>query len=391
VETKERLPAIDLLRGLVMVLMTLDHTRDFFSNELAINPTDPVQSNGPLFITRWVTHFCAPVFVLLAGVGAALAEQRGLTKLQLARFLVTRGLWLIFLEFTLVRLGFFFTLDFHELQALVIWVLGCSMVLLAGLQFLPRPLLLLLALAMIFGHNALDNIKPEAFGSFNWLWIALHSGVESGIPLGNGYVLKPAYKLIPWVGVMALGYCLGPAFGLNPPLRRRWFFALGLATIAGFLVGRMDNRYGDPLPWAPQADPLRTAMSFLNCEKYPPSLCYLQMTLGPALVALAAFDRPPGWIARRIIVIGRVPLFFYLLHLPLIHGLAVLASCISNHGAVDAWLFSPPLPEGAPPGYGYPLPVVYAVWFGALLLLYPLCAWFAGLKRKYPGGILSYL
>jgi uncharacterized membrane protein len=383
------LPAIDLLRGLVMVLMTLDHTRDFFSNALAINPTDPEKTNGPVFLTRWVTHFCAPVFVLLAGVGAALAEQRGLTKSQLARFLVTRGFWLIFLEFTLVRLGFFFTLDFHELQALVIWVLGVSMVLLAGLQYLPRPLLLLLAIVMIFGHNALDGIRPDEFGSFNWLWIVLHSGTESGIALGDGYVLKPAYKLIPWVGVMALGYCLGPIFRLEQPHRRSFLALIGSAVTVAFFVIRAVNHYGDPQPWKPQIDSVRTAMSFLNCEKYPPSLCYLLMTLGPAFIALAAFDRPPGWLARRVIVIGRVPLFFYLLHLPLIHGLAVLASCIRNNGSIDSWLLSPP--QGAPAGYGYSLPWVYAAWLLVILILYPLCAWFAALKRKYPGGILSYL
>jgi len=314
-----------------------------------------------------------------------------LTKPQLARFLVTRGLWLVFLELTLVRLGFFFSFNFHLMVGAVIWVLGWSMVILAAVQFLPRWVVAAFAIALIVGHNATDAITPETFGSLGWLWNILHAlDPPPPMPLGDRYVLVTPYKIIPWAGVMAAGYALGPVFRLPVGRRKLTLACLGLALAASFIVLRWTNLYGDPKPWSLQHDGLFTLFSFVNCTKYPPSLLYLLMTLGPALMALAAFDRPPGPMARQVITIGRVPLFFYLLHLPLIHGLAVLTSYL-HHGTVAPWLLTPPQDASAPYGYGYSLPVVYVVWVAVVLLLYPLCAWFAELKRRHPGGWLSYL
>jgi len=372
-----RLACIDLLRGTVMIFMALDHVRDFFSDALDINPTDPERSNGPLFATRWITHFCAPVFVLLAGIGAGLSRM---SRPQGAKFLAIRGLWLVVLELTLVRLGFYFTLDFQNLEGLVIWALGWSMVLLAALQFLPRPVLLTFALALIFSHDAFSDRDP------NVLWKILHA--HGRIDLGFATFSAP-YKIIPWVGVMALGFCLASIFSLAPIRRRRIFFAIGFASILGFVLLRAANIYGDWKPWKYYPGSVeQTLMSFLNCEKYPPSLCYLLMTLGPAFTFLALFDREPGWIARRAIVFGRVPLFFYLLHLPLIHGGAVLVSQI-DRGSIVPWLIAPPQDQ-IKTDYGYSLGIVYAAWILTLLALYPLCVWFGEQKQSYPGGWRSY-
>jgi uncharacterized membrane protein len=370
-----RLPNVDLLRGTVMVLMALDHVRDFFSNALDINPADPDKSNPALFATRWVTHFCAPVFVFLAGVGAGLSRM---TKPERAKFLVIRGLWLLLLELTLVRFGFYFTFDYSQVEGLVIWALGWSMVLLAGLQFLPRPVLLAFALVLIFGHNKLGDTNPSI------LWRILHA--HGFIDLGLLRFSAP-YKIIPWVAVMALGFWMAPLF--SNASRRRIFLGLGLAMILGFVLLRGSNLYGDTAPWKQYPNSIeQTVMSFLNCEKYPPSLCYLLMTLGPAFVFLAVFDRKPGWLARRAIVFGRVPLFFYLLHLPLIHGSAVVVSLI-HHGSVSPWLYAAHQYQSKA-GYGYSLGIVYVAWVLTLLVLYPLCVWFGGQKKRHPGGWRSY-
>lgn len=389
VKSSSRLPSVDMLRGLVMILMTLDHARHFFSDALWFDITDPKQTTPALFLTRWVSHFCAPTFIFLAGVGAALMEFRGSSKVQLARFLVIRGLWLVLLELSLVRLGFFFTTDFHLILLMVIWVLGLSMIVLAGLVFLPRWAVLLVGLLMIFGHNALDGVKPEGFGSAGWIWVLLHGGF--GFPLTGDYFVAVPYKLIPWIGVMALGYAMGPIFRL-PTSRRRLTLALfGVACCCLFLVIRGINRYGDPRPWEWQVTPLFTLFSFLNCEKYPPSLSFLLMTLGPAFLALAAFDREPGPLTRWIVTIGRVPLFFYLLHLPLLQTMAILVSYL-HYGSIATWLQLPPQDQSPEVlrEYGYGLPFVYLMWMVAVFILYWPSRWFAEVKRRDRSGWTSY-
>lgn len=401
-----RLASVDLLRGLVMVVMVLDHVRGFFSDHLGarppLDPTDLSRVSTGLFVTRWVTHFCAPVFVLLAGVGASLAGDRMTSKGRLAAFLVSRGLWLVVLEFTLARLGFFFSLDYHFLLGLVLWALGWSMVILAGLVFLPRWFVAAFGVALVAGHNAFDGVTQEAFGRLSWLWNFLHyipPGPPLGVQLGGSCELFAPYKIIPWAGVMALGYALGAAYWLESSTRRLVLFSLGLAATAAFVALRWPNWVvhlpwgewrGDPRPWSEQSDAFRTALSFVNCTKYPPSLLFLLMTLGPALAALAVFDRPSGWVGARLITIGRVPLFFYLIHAPVIHGLAIVVSLV-QYGKVLPWLVAPPQFAEAPNGYGYGLAVLYLVWVLVVITLYPLCAWFAGVKQRHRSAWLSYL
>lgn len=389
----DRLDSVDLLRGLVMVVMALDHVRFFLHQDVpaGVDPLDLSRTTPALFFTRWVTHFCAPVFVFLAGTGAFLYAARGKTKNELARFLLTRGLWLILLEFTAVRFGWTFNLDFGLSFAVVLWALGCSMIALAALAYLPARVVALVGVVMIAAHNLFDGVRPESFGALGWLWKVLHT--NGAISPAPGYTFVVNYPLVPWVGVMAAGYGLGALLLRERGERRRLLFRLGAALTAAFVVLRAANVYGDPRPWAAQGDWVLTVLSFLNCEKYPPSLLFLLMTLGPSLVALAWFDRDPGPRARPFVVFGRVPLFYYLLHFPLIH-LVALALSYARYGQ-GPWLFTGPpwgpgLMRAFPEGYGYGLGVVYAVWVAVVLLLYPLCRWFAGVKRRRRDAWLSY-
>jgi uncharacterized membrane protein len=394
---RARLYSVDALRGLVMVIMALDHVRDFFHvYAKSFDPLDPSKTWTALFFTRWVTHFCAPTFVFLAGTGAFLSTRRGRTKKELSRFLLTRGLWLILLELTLVRFGWFFNFDYHFLFVQVIWAIGWSMIVLAGLVHLPVRAIAAFGLAMIFLHNALDRIQAADFGSLRWLWVVLH---ETNIIMPRpGVLFLAAYPLIPWVGVMAAGYAFGELLMLERERRRRILLRLGGACIALFVVLRALNIYGDPLRWSSQPrGTWFTLLSFLNTQKYPPSLLFLLMTLGPSIIALALFDRAggrePGALMRPFVVFGRVPMFYYLLHVPLMHLVAVVFS-LARYGRAD-WLFMNwPLP-GQPPlepqGYGYNLWVVYAVWLGVVVALYPVCRWFAEVKQRRRDAWLSYL
>lgn len=383
-----RLDSIDVLRGLVMVVMALDHTRDYFSNAM-IDPTDLTKTNSALFLTRFVTHFCAPVFVFLAGTGAFLSTLRGKTQSDLARFLLTRGLWLVLLELTVIRcLGWDFNFDYHNWQGLVIWAIGWSMVALAGLIFLPQRALVGVGLVMILGHNALDKIQPEHLGKLGWLWKILH--VPGEMEPASGFHLFVMYPLIPWIGVMAVGYGLGKLLLHEPQQRQKLLFRLGAVLTLSFVILRTVNVYGDPSRWAVQKNWWFTAFSFLNCTKYPPSLLYLLMTLGPALMALAWLDKSSGRWRQPFLIIGRVPLFYYLLHLPLIHLMAVIFSWIRYGHPVEALYGNPPRPE-APSDFGYSLPIVYLVWIGIVVMLYPACRWFADLKKRRKDAWLSYL
>lgn len=384
-----RLEAIDWLRGVVMVLMALDHVRDAFSNA-RFNLLDLEQTTPALFLTRWITHYCAPVFVFLAGIGAYLAASRGKTRPQLAWFLLTRGFWLVVLEFTLVRFGWFFNVDYHLLVAQVIWAIGGSMVALAGLVFLPPWVIAALGVALIAGHNAFDGISSDRLALPGWLWTLLMR--PGALELRPGVWLFVGYPLLPWLGILLVGYGSGELWLLEPSRRQRRLFALGAGATLLFVVLRSINGYGDPQPWSPQPGGLFSAFAFVSCEKYPPSLDYVLMTLGPALLLLAARDRTPGRMGHWLVTFGRVPLFFYLLHLPLIHLLALAV----------AWLRHPDVgfmfqniflagPGQLPSGYGFGLPAVYGVCLVVVLLLYPPCSWFAGLKSRRRSVWLSYL
>src|SRR6266700_3015399 len=358
-----RLDSVDLLRGLVMVLMALDHTRGFFSNA-SFNPLDLDRTNVPLFLTRWLTHYCAPVFVFLAGAGAFLSKTRGRTTRELSWFLLTRGLWLVFLEVTVIRWTG--------------WALNCDF------RFI--------GVGMIAVHNVFDGVKPESWGAWEGLWRVLHAGGSFGFTPGHQF--GAGYPLIPWIGVMAAGFGFGTLLLREAGERRKWLLGLGAGLTALFILLRFSNWYGDPHPWSSQKNVVFTLFSFIHCQKYPPSLCYLLMTLGPALMLLAALDRKTPRFLKPILVFGRVPLFYYLIHLPLIHALAVIFNLV-RYGRAD-WLYGPqPGPNEAPilvpQDRGYDLPVVYLVWFSVLLMLYPACRWFADLKRRRREEWLSYL
>ena len=382
--TRERLRSVDLVRGFVMVVMALDHTREFLTSA-HFDPTDLTQTSAVLFFTRWITHFCAPVFFLLAGTGASLAVSRGMSRSQASRFLLTRGLWLLVLEFTVVQFAWFFTYHLLPYYGLVIWALGWSMVAMAALVYLPVPAIAGVGIVIIAGHNLLDSIEPSAFGSMAWVWTVLHVPGQ----IGDGSKLNILYPVLPWIGVMAAGYALGTVLTRGAAERRSVLLRLGVALISAFVVLRGLNLYGDASEWSAQASGLFSALSFLNTTKYPPSLLFLLMTLGPALIALALFDRASGPLAAFFIVFGRVPMFYYVLHLYLIHTLAVAAGLV--HGDPVGFLFQNITPDQVPLWWGFGLPVVYAVWLLAIVILYPMCHWFAEVKRRRRDWWLSYV
>lgn len=383
----ERLPSIDILRGLVIVIMALDHTRDFFSASAGLfEPTDLTRTSTALFLTRWVTHFCAPVFVFLAGLGSYLAVSRGRTPAQLSSFLLSRGLWLILLEVLIITpLGWSFRFDWALTRLQVIWVIGASMILLAALAPLGPRTVGLLGVAIIATHNLLDSSASE-------FWRLLHS-ITFHRP-APGHVVASLYPLIPWVGVIMAGYGAGPLWNSTPNQRQFWLKRAGLTAIALFLLLRLTNFYGDPSLFQPQQNPVFTFLSLLNVSKYPPSLNYLLITLGPAALLLATIDKhAPAWLLP-FQTFGRVPLFFYLLHLPLIHGAAIGISLL-RHGSA-AWLLQDPFalrrpPNAAPADYGFGLLGVYLLWLAVPLLLYPLCLRYGQFKRSQRNPIWSYL
>ena len=383
-----RVESIDILRGVVMILMALDHTRDFFG-VVSISPTDVARASAPLFFTRWITHLCAPVFFLLTGAGASLARGRR-TSGALARLLLTRGLWLIFLELTVVRcLAFQFNFDYRVTMLIVLWALGWAMIALAPLVYLPAGVVGALGAVMIAAHNLLDGIPRSANPVVGALQAILHG---PGMVLATDrHVVFAAYPLIPWIGVTAVGFGLGALY--RNPHRRAWLVRAGLACCAAFLVLRWVNGYGDPSAWSPQRSPLFTVLSFLNATKYPPSLLFLLMTLGPAALLLAAFDRTIPRLLRPALVYGQVPLFYFVLHLFLIHVLAIVVS-YARYGDVH-WMFESPsldrYPFTQPPGWGFSLPLVYAAWVVVVAMLYVPCRWFAAVKLRRREWWISYL
>jgi len=377
-----------------MVIMALDHVRDFFSNAQSFDPTDLTKTNAALFLTRWITHFCAPVFVFLAGTGAFLSKSRGRTTHDLAFFLLSRGLWLVVLDLFVVHtFGWWFNFDYHLLYGDVLWALGWSMVAMAGLVFLPTWSIAAVGLAMVIVHNLFDAVSADSLGSFRWLWAILHSG-DTLEPLPGVHFI-PGYPLLPWIGVMATGYGFGTLFLRPRDERRRWLLRLGAGLSLAFVAIRASNLYGDPHAWTQQKTSLFTFFSFMSCEKYPPSLLYLLMTLGPAIITLALFERMSNPLSRFFVILGRVPLFYYLLHLAVIHALAVVFAA-ARYGQVD-WMFrNPPLPIASsvlqfPESYGYGLVTVYAIWAGVVFSLYPACRWFANVKARRREAWLSYL
>jgi len=388
--SRVRIESVDVVRGVIMILMALDHTRDYFG-DAAASPTNLATASAALFMTRWITHLCAPVFFLLTGTGASLARRRRSTA-ELSRFLVTRGLWLIFLELVVYRCFILqFNFDYQTTVLTVLWALGWAMIVLGALVWLPTPVVTALGALVIVLHNLLDPISAQSLGSLAPLWNVLHG---PGVIFTDGHhMLFAAYPLVPWVGVTAVGYGLGEVYRWDPARRRALLLRAGLALTAAFFVLRAVNGYGDPSRWAVQGTPLFTLLSFVNTTKYPPSLLFLLMTLGPALLFLRAVDeRTPDWL-RPALIIGKVPMFYFLLHFLLIHLLTVVAALL-RYGQVH-WMFESPsldkFPVTQPPGWPLPLPAVWLIWISIPVMLYPLCRWFAGVRQRRTDWWLSYL
>jgi uncharacterized membrane protein len=382
---RPRLESVDLLRGAVMVIMALDHVRDYLGYP-GMNPVNLDVTTLPLFFTRWITHICAPVFFLLTGTGAYLSLDRK-SKRELSWFLFTRGCWLIFVELVPLRcLGFQFNFDFHVTMVFILCALGCSMIALSGLVFLPDWMVITIGAGMILTHNLLDNIQSTIR-----IFILLHQpGFLLNTPQHQVFLV---YPIIPWIGVTAAGYGLGSIYRWPSERRRAFLLRLGVLLTIAFPTLRWINRYGDPSRWSVQKSAASTVLSFLNTTKYPPSLLFLLMTLGPALIFLGIVDRGTPHLMRPVLVFGRVPMFYYVLHIPLIHLIAI-ALCFARYGHIY-WMFQSPtlaqFPVRFPPGWGFSLPAIYLVWALVVIALYPLCLWYSRLKQRRSDAWLSYL
>jgi uncharacterized membrane protein len=383
----KRIESIDLLRGIVMIIMALDHVRDYFhADSLIFSPEDLSQTTPSIFFTRWITHFCAPVFVFLAGTSAMLSGQKK-TKGQLSKFLFTRGLWLVFLEITIVNFAWSFNYKLPFIGLAVIWAIGISMIFLAAVIHLPFKISLTLGLIILVGHNVLDNIHLDSV-----LWSALH---ETKIySINEQHSVRFAYPVLPWIGIMILGYCFGKLYTKDFSFKRRkkWLLIMGTGAILLFIMLRAINVYGDPVPWSTQSSSTLSFLSFLNTSKYPPSLLYTLMTLGPAILFLAFTEKLSGSLVSAVIRIGRVPMFFYIMHLYLIHGLALFAAEFSGYSWTDMILQRRTWIDPQLKGYGFSLAFTYLVWIAIILILYPLCKWYDGYKTRHKEKWwLSYL
>jgi uncharacterized membrane protein len=404
IKAGERLVEIDMLRGLVIVIMALDHVRDYFHfGSAAYNPLDPAQTTPLLYATRWITHLCAPTFVFLAGVSAFLQAAKGKTGAALSGFLFTRGLWLVLLEVTVISFGWSFSIPYPPFLQ-VIWAIGWSMIALSALVTLPRMAVLVIGLVIVCGHNLLDPLTAEQFGAWANVWTLLHDGgavLAGGAPIGVA-----AYPVLPWIGVMAVGYGAGPIFLEPAGARDRKLIMIGLAMIALFLVLRGFNLYGNPAAdnnfggpfggvstWQDQPTLGAMIMSFLNVQKYPPSLMYLLVTLGISMLLLVGLRRLKGPPANVLLVFGAVPFFFYVAHIYLVHALAIAANAAMGRDVSPffGYMMNVFVTPERLQGLGFTLPWVYVAWIVAVTLLYFPCAYWAGLKKRRRDWWLSYL
>jgi len=381
---RARIESVDLLRGVVMIIMALDHTRDYFG--VPGSPTNLATASVALFFTRWITNICAPVFFLLTGTGARLSLGKR-SKPDLSRFLFTRGLWLIFLDVVLFRcLILQFNFDYHVTIITVLWALGWSMIVLSALIWLPPSIITAFGVIMIATHNLFDSVQ-----SSNPLWTILHS--PNFLLRTPNHTVLLAYPLIPWIGVTAAGYGLGAIYSWNEGRRRTFLLRLGTILTLGFVILRAINIYGDPFHWTHQRTAVYTVLSLLNAVKYPPSLLFLLMTLGPAILFLWLVDNHTPSVLRPALIYGKVPMFYYLLHFFTIHVLAVIV-CYARYGEIHSMFQSPDLanfPITQPPGWGLNLPWVYLIWIAVVIAVYPLCRWYAALRQRSNNPWLSYL
>jgi uncharacterized membrane protein len=378
-----RIESIDLLRGIVMVIMALDHTRDFFHiHALTGDPLDAATTNPILFFTRWVTHFCAPCFVFLSGLSAWLQGQRK-TPGVLQRFLITRGLWLVLVDLVLMSLALTADLHYGLLVLETLWSIGISMFILGLLLKLPFRILLAIGLVIVFGHNLLDFAEVNLAGKLPVWWSIMHKPTIT--PLWQGHSLFVLYPFLPWTGLMILGYCSGKIFtGMEARKSQRLLLMLGVGSVAIFIILRTINIYGDPLRWAQQQTTLRTFFSFMNVQKYPPSLLFLCVTIGPALIFLSMVKNTRSRLAKVISVYGRVPLFYFVVHFIILHVAQVITYLSRGHSVVEGMTGVPGLPfKFAMPGEGYSLGIVYLIWISIVILMYPLCKWYDSYKLNH--------
>jgi len=377
---RTRIEGLDIMRGLVIALMALDHVRDYFhASGYAYDPLDPLRTTAVVYATRWVTHFCAPTFVFLAGVSAWLQGAKGKEPAQLSRFLLTRGLWLIVVELTVVGFAWAFWLPFLEFLQ-VIWAIGWSMVALAALVRLPRPIVLGVAALVIAGHNLLDPIRAEQLGRLAPLWTIIHGG--GFLKYGDSVVAFAAYPILPWIGVMALGYGLGAVFLSEN--RDRVLRTLGGTMVVVFLVLRAIDVYGDPGHWRAQASWSQTVMAFMNVQKYPPSLLYVCATLGPMLLVAPLFNRLKGTLAEILRTYGAVPLMVYVCHIYIVHLVALAAHAATGQSVdgmfntIHDFLLEPQRFAGT----GFPIGIVYLAWLVVLAAIFPIGVWWGAVKRR---------
>lgn len=389
--SRQRIASIDVLRGIVMVIMALDHTRDFFHIAGATDqPTNMATTTLPLFFTRWITHFCAPVFLFLSGI-AAFLNGRKKTRSALSGFLLKRGLWLVLVEITVVSLVLTLNPYYNLIFLIVFWAIGVSMILLSVLIWLPYRVLLALGLVLFFGHNLLDFPEAALKGSLPLFWAIVH-GRAAVIPLNATHTILIGYSFLPWTGLMILGYCCGRLFTNNrdPILRKRVLLYTGGGLFLLFILLRIINVYGDPVPWSEQKSQVITFLSFMNANKYPPSLIFCCMTIGPALVMLALIENTNSRLTRFFSVYGAVPMFYFVLHLLLIRIICVALFFAEGYPVTMA--FSTTAPLGfRPAAFGYQLWIVYLIWLMVVLAMYPLCKKYGRFKETKQYWWLSYL
>jgi uncharacterized membrane protein len=387
-----RIISIDLLRGLVMVIMALDHVRMYFAlGTWYSSPTDLATTTPGLFFTRWITHFCAPVFVFLAGTSAFLRGTKYESRGQVALFLLTRGIWLVVAELVIVNFGWTFDITYSLLILQVIWAIGISMIILAGLVFLPMPGILTIGLILVFGHNLLDPISRHGLGFLDYAWYILH---QPQFITSNGRLISIFYPALPWAGLMAVGYAVGALFKneFSQPRRTSLLLAAGIGATILFIVLRLFNLYGEPLPRQTLDTTTFTLISFLNTTKYPPSLQFLLMTMGPSLIFLALIEYVRPRATNPFVVFGKVPFFFYIVHIYLIHALAMATLAFTGWDWRDYILSAPRFQSGRLDSFGFGLEAVYAIWGIVVVMLYPVCRWYQKVRENNPGKWwLSYL
>jgi uncharacterized membrane protein len=396
IHNKKRIESIDIIRGIAMVIMALDHVRDV--THITSNIDDPLNlatTTPLLFFTRWITHFCAPVFVFLSGTSIYLQSLRK-TKKELSSFLIKRGLWLIFAEFFIISLAWTFNTFYNLIPMQVIWAIGISMVLLGLAIQLPFKIVLLLGLIIVFGHNLLDI--PESAPGFKagFFWDLLHHGFFAPYEFTHDHYVIIVYPFLAWTGLMMLGYCTGIFFTVkySAELRSKILSKIGLGVIVFFIVVRLINVYGDPVPWSQQKNGLLGFLSFIKVNKYPPSLMYLCMTIGPALLLLSVMEKVKNRFTDIMTVFGRTAFFYYILHLYLIHLIAaIIFFARGNHTVSEALVSMRTLPfMFVFPGEGVGLGLVYGIWLGVIVVLFPLCRWYDKYKTSHKEKWwLSYL